>query len=104
VLLDVLSVLQNIALPLTLEVDPIAEDMVATVESLAREAGIEAGAWHRPLAEAGPETRLRVHLARALAPGPRLIVAEHPSAGLPREAVSRVAADLARVVRARGAA
>lgn len=104
VLLDVLSVLQNIALPLTLEVDPIAEDVVATVESLAREAGLDAGVWHRPLGEADPEARLRVHIARALAPGPRLIVAEHPSAGLPRDAVSRVAGDLARLARARGAA
>lgn len=104
VLLDMLSVLQNIAMPLTLEVDPIAEDMIATVESLAREAGIAAASWHRPLGEADPETRLRVHVARAVAPGPRLIVAEHPSAELPRDAVPRVAGDLAALARARGVA
>lgn len=101
VLLDMLGVLQNIAMPLTLDVDPIAADVVQTVESLAREVGIDAAAWNLPLGEVDAETRLRVHLARAVASGPRLIVAEHPSAGLPREAVARVASDFGELARSR---
>ena len=45
---------------------------------------------------------MRVHLARALALGPRLLIAEHPSATLPRDSVPGFAADLARVARTRG--
>jgi putative ABC transport system ATP-binding protein len=104
VLLDMLSVLQNVALPLTLDVDPIAADLLGTVESLAREAGIDPAAWNQPLGAVTPETRLRVHVARAVASGPRIVVAEHPSAGLPRDVVARVAQDVGRLARARGLA
>ena len=45
-----------------------------------------------------------MRLARAVAPNPTLVIAEHPSAALPRDAVARVAADVARVAAARGAA
>ena len=58
----------------------------------------------RPLGQVDPETSLRVRLARAIAPDPLLLLVEHPSAALPREAVSRVAADVGRVASARGAA
>jgi ABC-type lipoprotein export system ATPase subunit len=101
VLLDVLSVLQNIALPLTLDVDPMAPEVVDAVQSLAGEAGIDKAMWQKPLGEVDSETRLRVHVARAVAAQPRLIVAEHPSADLPREAVARVAHDLGGLARAR---
>jgi ABC-type lipoprotein export system ATPase subunit len=43
----------------------------------------------------------RVHLARALALDPALLIAEHPSASLPREAVKAFARDIARIARAR---
>ncbi len=104
VLLDVLTVMQNVSLPLTLDVNPIAPDILAAAESIAREAGIDPGAWNRPLGETDAETRLRVHVGRAFATSPRLVVAEHPSAALPREAVPRVAAELGRQARAKGLA
>ncbi len=44
----------------------------------------------------------RLRLARAIALGPRLLVAEHPTASLPREAVPGFARDLARIAAARG--
>ena len=99
-----LTVLQNVAMPLTLEVDPIAEDMRPQVEALAREAGIDESLWDRPLGHVDAETNLRVRLARAVAPQPTLIIAEHPSAGLPRDAVPRVAEHVAAMARARNAA
>jgi predicted ABC-type transport system involved in lysophospholipase L1 biosynthesis ATPase subunit len=104
VLVDMLTVLQNVAMPLTLEVDPIAEDLRPQVEALAREAGIAESLWDRPLGHVDAETNLRVRLARAVAPQPTLIIAEHPSAGLPRDAVARVADHVAAMARARSAA
>ncbi len=88
VLVDMLTVLQNVAMPLTLEVDPLADDMRPQVEALAREAGIDESLWDRPLGHVDAETNLRVRLARAVAPQPTLIIAEHPSAALPRDAVA----------------
>jgi putative ABC transport system ATP-binding protein len=104
VLVDMLTVLQNVAMPLTLEVDPIAEEMRPQVEALAREAGIDRSLWDRPLGQVDAEANLRVRLARAVAPQPRLMIAEHPSAGLPRDAVPRVAEHVAQMSRARNAA
>jgi predicted ABC-type transport system involved in lysophospholipase L1 biosynthesis ATPase subunit len=104
VLVEVLSVIQNVAMPLTLDVDPIDPAFRPAAEALAREAGIPESAWEIALGRADAEVTFRVRLARALAPGPSLIIAEHPSAGLPREAVSRVAVDTARAAAARGAA
>jgi predicted ABC-type transport system involved in lysophospholipase L1 biosynthesis ATPase subunit len=104
VLVDMLTVLQNVAMPLTLEVDPIAADLRPQVEALAREAGIAESLWDRPLGHVDAETNLRVRLARAVAPQPTLIIAEHPSAGLPRESVPRLADHVAEMVRARNAA
>jgi putative ABC transport system ATP-binding protein len=104
VLLDMLTVLQNVAMPLTLEVDPIADDLRPRVEALAREAGIDESLWDRPLGHVDAETNLRVRLARAVAPQPTLIIAEHPSVALPRDAVPRVAEHVATMARERNAA
>jgi len=104
VLIDALSVLQNVAMPLTLDVDPIDPAFRPAAEALAREAGIAESAWEQPLGRATAEVNMRVRLARAVAPEPALVIAEHPSAALPRDAVDRVAGDVARVAAARGAA
>ena len=45
-----------------------------------------------------------LHLARALALGPKLLIAEHPSATLPRDAVAGFGADLGKAARDRGIA
>ena len=47
---------------------------------------------------------MRVHLARALALGPKLLIAEHPSAPLPRDTVAAFGADLAKAAQSRGLA
>ncbi len=104
VLVDMFTVLQNVAMPLTLNIDPIAPDMRPQVEALAHEAGLAERVWDQPLGRADAETGLRVRLARAVAPNPVLIIAEHPSATLPAEAVPRVARDVVRIAQARGAA
>ena len=104
VLVGAFSVLQNIALSLTLDVDPIDPRFLPQAGSLAREVGIDAGLFDVPAGRVPPDVQMRVHLARALALEPRLLIAEHPSAALPRESVAGFGADLARVARSRGIA
>ena len=104
VLLGQCTVAQNLALPITLAIDPIDPAVVPRVEALADEVGIPPRALATPVYQAAPDVVQRVRLGRALALDPRLLVAEHPSATLPREGVQAFARDLARVVTARGAA
>lgn len=103
VLLDQCTIAQNLALPLTLSIDPIRADVVPKVEALADEVGIARAALPGQVRGADPAVLQRVRLARAIALDPRLLVAEHPTASLPRDAVAAFARDLARIVRDRQA-
>lgn len=104
VLLDQYTVAQNLALPMTIQIDPIAAEFVPQVEALAAEVGLAGKVLATPVSAADAEIVQRVRLGRAVALYPRLIIAEHPSASLPRAAVPAFARDLRRVVTARGAA
>ena len=104
ILVEMFSVLQNIALSLTLDVDPIDPRFVPQAGALAREVGLDASQFDIPAGRVTPDVQMRVHLARALALGPRLLIAEHPSASLPRETVAAFGADLGKAARARGIA
>ena len=104
IVVEMFSVLQNIALSFTLEVDPIDPEMLPQVTALAREVGIAAADFDVPAGRTRPDAHMRVHLARALALGPQLLIAEHPSANLPRDTVAAFGADLARLARSRGLA
>lgn len=102
VLIHAFSALQNIAMPLTLDVDPLDERHAATAAALAREAGLDATVLERRVSDLSPLDTMRTHLARALALDPRLIVAEHPAAALPADGAAAFDSDLARAVRERG--
>ena len=104
VVIEMFTVLQNIALSLTLAVDPIDPEVLPQTIALAEEVGIAAADFDVPAGRTRPDAHMRIHLARALALGPRLLLAEHPSAHLPREAVAAFGADLARVAKSRGLA
>ena len=104
VLIQRFSVEQNIAMPFTLDVDPVPPEVKTSVTQLAREVGLDESLWHAAVGGATPETVLRVRLARALALGPKVVLAEHPSADLPRDAVARVGNDVARLAARRGIA
>ena len=82
VLLEGMTVRQNVALPLTIEIDPVPDAMLPQVDALAREAGIDDVWLERMAHEAPVPVRMRIHLARALALAPRLILLEHPTAAL----------------------
>jgi predicted ABC-type transport system involved in lysophospholipase L1 biosynthesis ATPase subunit len=102
ILIEAFSVLQNIAMSLTLDVDPIDARVVPQAGALARDVGIDAALFDMPAGKIPSEIQMRIHLARGLALGPQLLIAEHPSAALPRPAVAAFGADLARVARSRG--
>ncbi len=104
IVVEMFTVLQNIALSYTLEVDPIDPEVLPNAVALAREVGLTDDVFEMPAGRTRPDTHMRIHLARALALGPRMLIAEHPSASLPREAVSAFGADLARLARSRGLA
>ncbi len=101
VLVEQYTVAQNIAMPFTLDLEPIASDVLPRVVELAREVGLDEGTLETPVGRATPPVQARVRLARAVALEPALVLAEHPSATLPRDAVADFAKDLARVARAR---
>ena len=82
VMLDAATVQQNLAMPFTLEIEPVPPPVAANVEALAIECGIDLQRLPERAAEQTPLTRTRIHLARAVALEPRLLVLEHPTAGL----------------------
>lgn len=104
IVIEAFSVLQNIALSLTLDVDPIDPRFLPQAGALARSVGIDAALFDLPAGRVPPDVQMRVHLARALALGPQLLIAEHPSASLPRDTVAGFGADLGKVARGRGLA
>jgi ABC-type transporter Mla maintaining outer membrane lipid asymmetry ATPase subunit MlaF len=102
VLLEGMTVRQNVALPLTIEIDPVPGALLPEVDALAAEAGIDAQ-WLDTLAHALPvPMRMRIHLARALALSPRLVLMEHPTAALEAQDRAAFADDVRRVADARG--
>ena len=104
VMLEALTALQNLAMPLTLELEPLADSIRARVIPLATEAGLDAGDLTKPVGELDPAARLRVRLGRALALSPVVLLAEHPNAMLPQDDVPAFAADCTRIIAARGIA
>lgn len=104
IVIQMFTVLQNVAMSFTLEVDPIDPAVRPQVAALAREVGLDEALFDVPAGRTPPDTHMRIHLARAVALGPRVLIAEHPSATLPRETVAAFGADLARLARARGLA
>jgi ABC-type transporter Mla maintaining outer membrane lipid asymmetry ATPase subunit MlaF len=87
VLLDAFSVVQNLAMPFTLEVEPPPEDIRRRAVALARQVGLADASLDRPVAELGPSGHARVRLGRALALDPAIVIFEHPTAEVPREDV-----------------
>lgn len=102
VLLEGSTLLQNLAMPFTLAIDPVPADVAARVEALARECGIDPDRWLPARAGDLPaDVRVLAHLARALASGPDVIVIEHPTAEVAPESRAPLAATVARVCEAR---
>ena len=82
VLLEQLSVEQNLAIPFSLEIDPLTEPVAMKARALAKEAGLDEKLWSRPVGDVDLATRARIRLARALALDPAIALLEHPTAEL----------------------
>jgi ABC-type transporter Mla maintaining outer membrane lipid asymmetry ATPase subunit MlaF len=104
VLLNGSPIAHNLALPFSLEIDPMPDDVRAHVVALAREVEMDEAQLEPLAGNAGPAMQMRVHLARALATDPRLLLLEHPTVSLPREAVAEFGALVRRVAERRGMA
>ena len=103
VLLDDLTVAQNIATAFTLSMDPVPADVMVRVRDLAAEAGLPAESLDQRVGDVSAGARARCHLAKALALHPVLLVLEHANAlaGVDAMAFART---IAAVMRARGLA
>jgi putative ABC transport system ATP-binding protein len=104
VLLDALSVTQNLSIPFTLDIDPPPDDIRERANLLAREVGIRQADWLRPVSELDAGGRVRMRAARALALDPKVLLLEHASAGLTPDAAAALGADVRQIASRRGCA
>jgi peptide/nickel transport system ATP-binding protein len=103
VLLDQLSVLQNLAVPFSLDLEPPPADVRRRAALLAEEVGL-GRALDRPVRELRGEELVRVRLGRAIALDPSLLVLEHPTAAVDRSRLAPLAREIRRVADDRGLA
>ena len=80
-LVPVLSILENVELPLLVRNTFNKEERTARALEVLKEVGLEAYANHRPDQLSGGQ-RQRVAIARALVPHPKLVLADEPTANL----------------------
>jgi ABC-type polar amino acid transport system ATPase subunit len=104
VLLDALTVIQNLAVPFTLEIEPPPDAVRVSAEAIAREVGLAEATWARPVAELDAAGVLRVRLGRAIALNPLILLLEHASARLSPGDVAPLGAQIRAVAAARGIA
>ena len=104
VILEHSTLQQNLALPFTLELEPVPPSIAAQVAALAAECGISREDLPRRAGELAPQVLIRAHLARALALKPELLLIEHPTAGVAEQDRPGLARDLAVAIDGRGAA
>lgn len=104
VLLESLSVAQNLALPFSLDIEPLAPDLRNRAMDAGREVGLQPERADAPVSSLNARDRFAVRLARALAFNPAVVVLEHPTAELAGEDAERVGRDIRRVLERRNAA
>jgi len=96
VLLEGLSVAANLALPLTLAIDPMPDDVRTRVAALAADVGLSSADLDTTAGTMSAEARVRLHLGRAMGSAPDVLLLEHPTARLDAAA----AASIGRTVKA----
>ena len=104
VLIEELTVEQNLAIPLTLDVDPLSDSLSMQMRALGAEVGLAADLLGRRPAGLGALDLQRVRLGRALALAPRVLLAEHPTATLDGADADQLARDMSRIVSSRAMA
>ena len=101
VLLEQLTAEQNLAIPHTLAVESLSDDVRHAVRELADEIGLPASHLAQQLATLPASSIVRVRLGRALALRPDVLLAEHPNATLTKQEALAFANDLSAIRRAR---
>ena len=104
VLLDRLTVIQNLAMPFTLDIEPPPDDVRARAETLAREVCLPESSWTVPVAALEATAALRVRFGRAIALDPAVLLLEHVSGVVGRDEVAGLGAEMRAVAARRGAA
>jgi ABC-type transporter Mla maintaining outer membrane lipid asymmetry ATPase subunit MlaF len=102
VLLEAMTVQQNLAISYDLNLDNISPEIMAHVTALARETGIDPRNLEMRVAESPPFVRSQVYLARALALDPAILILEHPTANLTPDQARQYAAIVKAVSQQRG--
>jgi ABC-type sugar transport system ATPase subunit len=92
VLLEGMTVEQNLAISYDLNLEPVPQAIASRVAEVASEVEIDAAALQTRVADAPALLRSKIHLARALALNPDVLVLEHPSAQLSLEDATKYAA------------
>ena len=104
VLLEQLSIVQNLAMPFTLAIEPPPDDVRQRAEGLGAEVGLPSELFAQPVAASGEAGKTRVRLGRALALDPRVLLMEHATAALDRSAAAAFGRDARRIAERRGVA
>ena len=102
VLLEAMTVAQNLAMSFDLDLDPVPPAVMARVTTLAAETGIAAESLASRAADAAPLLRSKIYLARALALDPAVLVLEHPTANLSPDDANAFAAIISGISARRG--
>ncbi len=103
-LLDPMTVVQNLALPFSLEIEPPPANVREAATALAREVGLDEPLWDVRAGALDAFARLHTRLARALALNPLILLLEHPTATIGPDAALVLARDVRRVAEHRGMA
>ena len=85
VLIEQLPAIANLALPLTLSIDPMAETTRAEAERVGQLVELGAERLRAPVSSLAPAARVRLHLGRALIQRPKLVLLEDPTRDLERD-------------------
>jgi len=101
VLLESMSAAANLALPLTLAIDPMPPEVTSHVRAIAAEVGLTGDRLSATASSLSTEERLRLHLARALAVNPAVLLLEHPTARLAAGEPQAIGSTLQQVAAAR---
>jgi len=102
VLLDGSTLLQNLALPFTLELDPIPAPVADRARALAARCGIAPELLEHRAGDLAADARVRARLARALALDPALVLIEDPTADVEPDCRDLLARDMAAACSAPG--
>lgn len=104
ILVDRFTAEQNLAMPLSLEIEDMSPSLKAQARTLAEEVRLPADELASPTGSLPPASQLRLRLGRALALSPDVLLAEHPNALTTPDDTALFAADYARVIASRGVA